>query len=310
MPNSTEQYGRAVSLIVSGSDLNGLDLSELRIKFSTKSSDSMTPNTADIRVYNVGINTALQIQKRFKKVTLQAGYQGNFGVIFQGNIKQVLIGRESGTDTFIDIIAGDGERAYNYAVVNKTIAAGCTQMNQIEASIDSMNSRGVTKGHVGNIPGEQLPRGKVMYGNAKNYLRNVAETADQSWFIQNEQVVFVSNTAYLPGEAVELTSKTGMIGTPSQTVEGINVKCLINPRIRPGGRVKINNASVERLKINFQVPGSPANTPAPLRDDGFYYVLVIEHQGDTRGIEWYSTLICLSISPSSNPGNSVGVLNG
>lgn len=300
-----QQYGRTISLLVFGTDLNGLDLSKLRIKFSVKRSDTMTPNTADIRVYNLEEKTALQIQKEFKKVILQAGYEGNYGVIFQGNIKQVILGRESGQDTFIDIVAGDGDRAYNFAIVNQTLAAGATQMDQVKASSGAMASRGVTDGYLGEMPNNQLPRGKVMYGNARNYLRDVAESTDKSWSIQDEKITFVPKKSYLPGERVVITAKTGMIGTPQQTNEGVNVKMLLNPMIKIGGRVQIDNRSIERYKINLTVPNSPANIPAPLTADGVYYVLVCEHQGDTRGIEWYTTLICLNIDVTSNPINSV-----
>ncbi len=318
MDNSTYQYERAVSLVVFGSDLQGVDLSELRIKFAVKRSDTRSPNMADIRVYNLSQATADDLVARLSpkiasdgltfergRVILQAGYSSNFGVIFKGNIKQLIIGRESSTDTFLDIIAGDGDSAYNFAVVNSTIAPGATSIDQVNAAITSMTPKGVTEGHIGTMPSESLPRGKVLYGNARNYLSNIAATADKTWSIQDEKVTFVSNTSYLPGEAVLMSSKTGMIGTPQQTSEGINIKCLLNPKLAISGRVKIDNALVEKMKINLQVVGSAANTPPQLRNDGFYYILVVEHQGDTRGVEWYSNLICLSLDPSANPANSV-----
>jgi len=305
MSDGAVQYGRAFSLVVFGTDLNGLDLSELRCKFVVKRSDTMTPNVADIRVYNLEEKTAIRIRNEFKRVILQAGYEGNYGVIFQGNIKQVIIGRESATDTFIDIVAGDGDRAYNFAVVNATIAAGGTQLDQIQAAVGTMAEKGVTAGHIGDTPAETLPRGKTMWGNARNYLRDVAQTSDKTWSIQDEKVTFVSKKSYLPGERVVLTSKTGMIGTPQQTNEGVNAKCLLNPMLKIGGRVEIDNASIERYKINLTVPNSPANIPAPLTADGVYYLLVVEHQGDTRGVEWYSSLICLNVDVTSNPINSV-----
>lgn len=306
MSDGAVQYGRAFSLVVFGTDLNGLDLSELRCKFVVKRSDTMTPNVADIRVYNLEEKTAIRIRNEFKRVILQAGYEGNYGVIFQGNIKQVIIGRESATDTFIDIVAGDGDRAYNFAVVNATIAAGGTQLDQIQAAVGTMSEKGgVTAGHIGDTPAETLPRGKTMWGNARNYLRDVAQTSDKTWSIQDEKVTFVSKKSYLPGERVVLTSKTGMIGTPQQTNEGVNAKCLLNPMLKIGGRVEIDNASIERYKINLTVPNSPANIPAPLTADGVYYLLVVEHQGDTRGVEWYSSLICLNVDVTSNPINSV-----
>ncbi len=299
------QYMRKFNLVVFGTDLNGLDLSQLRCKFVVKRSDTMTPNVAEIRVYNVEEKTAIRISTEFKRVVLQAGYAENYGVIFQGNIKQVIIGRESATDTFIDIVAGDGERAYNFSIVSATIAAGATQRDQAEASIRCMNTNGVDQGYMGDFPNEQLPRGKVMYGNARNYLRDIAQTTDKSWSIQDEKVNFVSKKSYLPGERVVLTSKTGMIGTPQQTNEGVNVKCLLNPMIQIGGRIEIDNKSIERFKINLTVPNSAANIPAPLTADGVYYVLVAEHEGDTRGVAWYTSLICLNVDVTTNPINSV-----
>lgn len=301
------QYGRTCDLFVNRKDLSALDLSQFRIKFSVKRSDTMTPNVADIRVYNLSDETATLIQKEFTEVLLQAGYQGNYGVIFQGNIKQVIIGRESAQDTFIDIIAGDGDRAYNFAVVNTSLAKGSTQADQVKVALNATSPKGVTAGIIGDMGNTQLPRGKVMFGNARNYFRNTAQTTESSWSIQDTKVNFVKKKAYLPGERVVLTSKTGMIGTPQQTNEGVNVKCLLNPNIKIATRVEINNKSIQAFKINLSQPNSPANIPPPLTADGVYYVLVVEHSGDTRGVDWYSTLLCLNIDVTSNPINSVQV---
>ncbi len=305
--NEAEQYLRVCKLIVFGSDRNGLDLSELRIKFSVKRSDTITPNTADIRVYNLSEETAKRVRKEFTKVILQAGYEGNFGVIFQGNIKQVILGRESATDTFIDIVAGDGDRAYNFAVINQSLAPGSDMSDQVQAAVTAMTPKGVTAGNVGDMPPEKLVRTKVMYGNARDYLRDVAQTTGKSVSIQDEKITFIPKKSYLPGERVILTSKTGMIGAPQQTNEGVNVKCLINPLIKIGGRIELDNKSIERLKINLTVPNSPANIPAPLTADGVYYVLVVEHTGDTRGVDWYTSLVCLNMDVTTNPLNSVQV---
>jgi len=304
---SSEQWLRKCTLLVSDKEGEGLDLSQLRIKFSVKRSDTQTPNMAEIRIYNLEEQTANRIKKEFSKVILQAGYESNFGVIFQGNIKQVYSGRENATDTFLDIIAGDGDLAYNFAIVNTTLAAGAGQSDQINAAIGSMNGKGVSAGSVATSSTAKLPRGKVMYGMARDYLKQSSESTDTTWSIQDGKVQFVPVTSYLPGEAVVLTAKTGMVGTPTQTNEGVNVKCLLNPKLKIGGRVQLDNENIARLKINLSQPGSPANIPAPITDDGVYYVLVIEYQGDTRGQEWYSTITCLNLDVTANPINAVQV---
>jgi hypothetical protein len=264
-----------------------------------------TPNIADIRVYNLSETTALQVKKEFTKVILQGGYQSNFGIVFKGTIKQAIIGRESATDTFIDLNCSDGDISYNFAVVNRTLT-NPSQVDQINAAASSMNTTGgSTIQPVQGASGARLPRGKVMYGPAKKYLKDAGRNINQSWSIQNGQIQFVPVHGYAKGEAVVLTSKTGMIGTPQQTLVGVNVKCLMNPLIKVGGRININNASIAGFKINLGVPGSPANIPAPLRADGTYYVWTIGHEGDTRGNDpWYTDLICINTSISSNPLNA------
>lgn len=310
-PANNQQYRRHFSLIVFGTNLQGLDLSPLHCTFSVKRSSNMTPNCADIRVYNLDQNTALQIKKQYKQVILQGGYDSNFGVIFRGNIKQVIIGRESATDTFIDLNCGDGDLAYNYAVVNTSIAAGSSMADQLKQITAPMSALQTTLGT--NQPDYQptiLPRGKTLWGGSKDFLRTFAQQNGLTWSIQHEQVQFIHQQGYAPGEAVVLTSKTGMIGTPQQTNIGVNIVCLMNPLIQPGRRVKIDNKSVLALKIDLGNPNDPVNLAPPLTADGVYYPLVIEQQGDNRGIDWYTKLICCTVNPSSNPINSVPVSYG
>jgi hypothetical protein len=308
--NSIDQYGRDWTLlVVSGTVENGqseaIDLSQLRIKFVVKRSNIMTPNIADIRVYNLNPDTALRIKKEFKAVIFEAGYVGNRGVIFKGNIKQVIIGRESATDTFVDIIAGDGDRAFNFAIMKSSIAAGVDLKTQVKEAIKSMNLKGVTEGFLDSLPDNKLPRGKVFYGNASDILRTLAQTGNSEWSIQDEKVNLVKRDSFLPGAPVKLNVDSGMIGTPQQTNEGVNVKCLLNPNIKVGGRIEINNSSIARLKIDLSVAGTSSNLPALLSNDGNYFVLVAEHSGDTRGVDWYTSMVCLIYPPGSNPYNNV-----
>jgi hypothetical protein len=306
--NSAQQYLRKITLLVSTDSGKALDLSQLRIKFSVKQSSAETPNAAEIRVYNLSAETAIQVQSEFKNVILQAGYNGNFGVIFQGNIKQVIIGRESQQDTFIDIIAGDGDLAYNFAIVNTSLAAGSTQNDQIAAAVASMAKLGVTAGGNSTVKsGVRRPRGKVMFGNSRNYLREAAATTRNAWSIQNGQIVYVPIASYLPGTAVLITDQTGMIGTPQQTTQGVNVKTLLNPFIKISGRIQLDNKTVQLLKVNLTLtPGSTTNVATKLSSNGIYFVLAVEHNGDTRGIEWYTNVICLYVDSTTVFTNSVG----
>lgn len=299
------QYLRACKLVVSSADGEGLDLSALRIKFAIKKADAQTPNTAEIRVYNVAETTIARIRKEFSRVVLQAGYGSNYGVIFDGNIKQTRFGRENGTDSYVDIAAGDGDDAYNYAVVNATLAAGSKQSDQISTAAGSMKSRGVNQGHIGDVGGAKLPRGKVMYGMARDYLRQSAEASGSTWSIQDGKLQVVPMTGVLPNQAVVLNSKTGLVGQPEQTNDGIKVRCLLNPMLKIGGKVQINEQDVAQAKLPDAAKDAQANKPADIAADGFYRLLVVEHSGDSRGNDWYSDLVCLDIDATQPPNKQV-----
>jgi len=308
------QYIRKASLLVGDRVTRGnnpsaavaentaVDLSELRFRFAVRRGDTQTPNTADIRVYNVSENTAQAIEKEFARVVLQCGYDGNFGIIFDGQIKQVRRGRESTTDTFIDITAADGDSAYNFAISAITLEAGSTPNDHIDALLSSMAKRGVGRGYIPDFAGNPLPRGKVLFGMTRDELRKVAANTSTNWSIQDGKINMVPLTAYIPGEVPVLTAQTGVIGLPEQTQNGIKLKTLLNPNLKIGQAVRLDNASIQRFRYNLAINQGAENLKSSrsnkINKDGMYYVMIADHVGDTRGQEWYTDLYCLAIDAS------------
>lgn len=290
------QWLRECSLVVGGDGGDGLDLSALRITFATKKGDVETPNSAEIKVYNLSADTISAIRREFTRVVLQAGYAGNVGIIFDGQVRQARVMREGGTDTVLAILAADGDRAYNHAVVNTSLAAGSTPADHVGACQREFAAKGAGAGYVPDLPGQPLPRGKVMYGPARKYMRDAASNTGTSWSIQDGKVQMVPARGYLPGEAVVLTAETGLVGVPEQTQDGITVKCLLNPRLRIGGRIKLDNASVQRAQTPLKMA---ATYPARLDDDGIYRIIKVEFSGDTRGTDWYASMVCIGIDDTS-----------
>jgi len=298
---SVSQYLRKASLIVGQNEASrgALDLSELRFRFSVRRGDIQTPNSADIRVYNVSEQTAQAVQKEFTRVVLQAGYEGNYGVIFDGQIKQVRRGRESQTDTFIDITAADGDSAYNFAVSAISLAAGATPNDQVSAVLQDMALRGISRGYVPDLQGNPLPRGKVIFGMSRDKMREIAKNTQTSWSIQDGKFQMVPLTAYMPGDIPVLTAATGVIGLPEQTQNGIRLKTLLNPNIKIGQAVKLDNASIQRYRFGLGIGQAAQNLfdeqTAKINNDGLYYVMIADQMGDTRGNEFYTDLTCLAI---------------
>jgi hypothetical protein len=308
--SNQQQFLRKIGLFVTAGS-SGLDLSNMRIVFKTFQSDiQSTPNHATIKVYNLSDATAKSVQKEFTAVRLQAGYEGgSYGAIFNGTIKMVRRGRDNATDTYLEILAADGDVGRNFGVVNTTLAAGAKLGDQIAATTKAL---GLPASYVPpDIPLAALTRGKVLYGMARDRMDDISASASATWSIQNGQVQIVPLTSYIPGTAVVLNSNSGMIGLPQQTEDGIHIQALINPRIKIGALLQIDNKSIQGAFLggkNLFNQGRLENIPLLLPKvtwDGFYRVYVAEHDGDTRGQAWYSTITCLAIDASAPSATAV-----
>jgi hypothetical protein len=289
-----QQYLRRVSLIVGNASGQGLDLSELHIRFTVWSATVQTPKHANIRIYNVSDDTANRIRNEFTALFLQAGYEGSYGQIFGGTIKQLRRGRESATDTFIDLLAADADEPYNWAVVSTTLAAGWSQTDYHKALLQTMSDYGVKAGYTPAFAPAQLPRGRVLYGMTRDNMRALAGSAGCHWTVQDGQLHMVPVDGVLPGDAIVLTAQTGMIGVPVQTVDGIVVRSLLNPNIQPGRRIRIDNASIQQAQ--FGPDYTALNVFPSLDADGFYKVYALSNSGDTRGTNFYSEMICAAVN--------------
>ncbi len=326
----TQQFNRKASLIVTRPGAAGLnpeeytpgaslDLSELHFQFKTSNADHESPSNCMVRVFNLSKTTVESIIKAgFSQVTVQGGYDGTFGIVFQGTIKQFRVGALSNVDTYLDILAADGDIAYNFGVVSATIGAGMPKRAAVEAVIKDWSKYGVSTGaDLGRWGGVINIRGKVLWGLGRAHVRDATESIGATWSIQNGKVNIIPLEGYLPGEAVKLTSATGLIGIPEQTQEGIKLRCLMNPKIIIGGRIQLDNKLVNQTIAqsanSFAGSGSlpfdkfgPIQYFANVTNDGFYRVYVAEHVGDTRGQDWYTDLIVLAIDSSTNKVNANG----
>lgn len=316
----TDLYMRKVSLIlVEGED--ALDLSQMHFKFQSAQQEDESPDNCSIRIWNLSDDTVKKIKGQFSKIVLQAGYEGSaFGIIFQGTIKQYRQGKETdGISTYLDILAADGDIAYNWSMTKQSFGAGSTLAQRLAAFNTDLGPHGasiaidplIAAGGITNI------RGKIAWGLTRGLIRQEAANIGASWGISKGRINIVPLDGYLPGEAVVLTSQTGLIGRVEQTEGGMKCRCLMNPKLVVGNLLKIDNASINTTTaaLNAAFAGGqqaydkwagPPQTFASISGDGLYRIYVIEFTGDTRGNDFYCDIIGLAVDPATLKVKLVG----
>ena len=295
----------------SGSD--ALDLSDLGFTFEVSEQQVASPWLARFMIYNVGDNIISKMAKELTVIRLEAGYRkpsNQYGLVFQGPINYYRRGRQSATDTFVEVFAMANDLPLNHATVNTWLPAGHTKNDVVKACVAAMDEHGVKLGQVPDLGPEKAPRSRTIYGMVTDVLRDVAQTAGANWFIDRDQKLNILKE----GEALEmsenatpvLNSKSGLIGVPVQTMDGgLEVRSLLNPMIRPGGKIKVDHKNLDEYKT--VTPGLRPETERRVdfgnemrQRDGIYNVGVVKHFGESRGNSWYTDITTESGDPNKN----------
>jgi hypothetical protein len=298
-----------------------IDLSQMRVVFKVTKNSTSSPNVCLLRVYNLSKATTRLIQREFTQVILQAGYTGNIAQIFIGTVirmsrgknvnlspdqaqPSILTQRENQTDTYLEIVATDGDVAHNFATVHVSLAAGATLQNKLDAiksavapyNIQFAASPTFTQGT------SVLPRGQVLHGQFRDIMDDFCASTGSTWSIQDGTVELILKDSVIAGNLVVLSPTTGLLSMPKETINGIEMTCLLNPALKAGRVVQL------KTPVNQTQPGSgftDLDIVNPLDPEGLYRVFYFEHSGDTRGNPWYTNIIALGLtSEGPNPGSN------
>lgn len=323
----SKNWMRHFELLLLDKDGKGIKFSDLKVTFQIQKMPATIFNgfVGNFKVYNLSKKTQDRILKgEFTRIQVIAGYDGNpdvsgnypdrnVGLIFNGDVRFTISGRDNPTDTWTLLQCIDAWEGHLKASVKTTVAAGWKYDQLFSLGMESYKPYGITTGTIPEFPATEFPRGRVLYQNSSELMNSIARQCNGNWWYENNQVNIVPDDKYIE-EAIVLNSQTGLIGMPQQTMgAGVNVRCLINPNIKLGGLIRLDQASVYRAALsneqigqspgalkesatdgNIYVDGIPGGQLAAINTDGDYIVGSIDYTGDTRGQAWYMDLLCLA----------------
>lgn len=293
------QWIREVEVIL-GSGGVGLSIKDLRVQFEIEKTVESAPNEAKIKIFNLTPEHEAQIKEEFDDVILNAGYKDNVSMIFRGNIQHVYRYRDK-NDTITEIVASDGDKDHRLATINATFAAGSTHLDIVDAAVDSFQGVGNTmKGPI-SVPAKVYLRGKVVSSNSRAALDNVSKECGVNWSIQDGELHMIGVDEYLPDNTIVINKNTGMLGSPTVTEKGVEVRLLLNPLLKVNCQVELDKSSINEkpqgagADKNGEGGKRKSQPDGSKREDetGLYKVLNLKHKGDNRSNDWFSTIVCL-----------------
>lgn len=274
-------YGRRYRVLVSSANGTALDVSQLRCTFKIQKTIMQQPNFSEIVLYNLSPDTENAIIREGNRIVIEAGYEGDqYGLIFDGDVIQPIRDKEDGVTYRLTLYSLDGDRFMNQGFVNFSLARGQTSRSIVENVVSQAKVTSQLGSISDGFSNTELTRGKVVFGLAKDYLRQLAQSQDASFYVEDGKVNIIRATDLPEGEIFDLSPSSGLIGVPAQSDNGVSFKCLLNPRIKINSLVHIDNSLIRAQAFQLgQVMRS-------LDNDGIYRVISVTYTGDTRGDNW------------------------
>lgn len=229
---------------------NGVTINsnELDLEFSIPFDDDMEANEAEIIVYNLSKNTISKL-KRKKSISVEAGYDKDTGVVFNGFIDRVTTKRDGAekitTIKCFDDVTNKSVESLSFAAGTKASYILKTLLNKTGLPIAVFKVR-----RDWTYKDEETVDGDLMQ-NIKKY----SEVCGISTYVNKGKIYsrYIKN-----GDNINFTVDVehGMIGSPEQfeeeqtaedykeTVTGYNVQMLLQHRMTTAAIVKIKSLDV------------------------------------------------------------------
>lgn len=201
-------FGSEAKIICGDVTVNSNDLD---LEFTVKFDDDMQPNDAEIIIYNLSKNTRNQFAKN-KKISIEAGYKGDTGVVFVGYISKPKTNKEGAdvvtTIKCIDDIADHTTTEITYAAGTKASAILKDLLKKTGTPIEVFKMR-----RDWTYTDEVKVDGDLME-NIKTY----SAVCGVSTYVKNGRIysryITEGDNTYF-----ELSADTGLIGSPEEYEE-------------------------------------------------------------------------------------------
>lgn len=247
-------------------------LDGIQVRFDILKTMSSVMNQASIELCNLTMpdieylttytSQFIAIQKR-KRIRLFAGYDDMVALIFDGDI--VEASPTSPPDIWLRCKALSGYYN-NKDTVSKSIAGNVEIKDICEQATNllglSLNFESETLKTISDFS---------FTGDKLKIIKEINELAGVVAYEEDGILNVLDKGKSKSGDTLLINKDCGMIGVPRIDPLGIEVKMLLNNTVRIGQKVKLESV---------MIPSA----------DGVYYIYEIKHEGDLRGVPFYTTI--------------------
>lgn len=218
LPNSYSQkpegvFGSEATVICGNVRISS---KELDLEFTIPFDDNLEPNEAEIIVYNLTNDTIKQFSHH-AKISIEAGYEGDTGVVFSGFVDRVATSRENSEKKTVIKCLDD--------VTNKTVESLSfgkgTKASHILKTL--INKTGIPVAVMKVKRDYTYKDGTIVDGDLMDAIRQYSEVCGVSTYVCKGKI-YCRHISEGDNINFKVSTDTGMIGSPEEYQEEISAE--------------------------------------------------------------------------------------
>jgi len=250
----------------------------------------------ELEIYNLSEPTRELFNTQYTNIVVSAGYGDRVGAVFIGNIQSSTHTFE-GQDWVTRIVASDGGRALDQALINRTYKKGTTLGDMMQ---DFQNITGLPElSMIGLDVNKVLERGKTINGMFRETMTELGASNEFDWSVQDGSIVAVKTSESRNAQRIVVSAQTGMIGSPewintgtskakTQAEDGTKLKVvsLCQASIKPFDKIFVKSVALRGRISGISISIDPTELV------GEFKVLKVTHELDSFDGDFKTTLEC------------------
>jgi hypothetical protein len=271
---------REASLQIGGKRY-GMD--DLYFEFEVPFEDSDTLQTAKFKAYNLAEATRKGI-KRGDVIILNAGYEGDVGAIFVGQVS-ACSHKHQNTEWITEISATAAMDQWLSAKVSKTYAKGSTAKEIVS---DLLNIFGLEIGEFTLAVNKVYDRGLVCSGKVKDELKKIVVNDCKSRFLIRTGSVYINDPSSGLANGIVLTPQSGLLFSGDEVEESV-VAVGSDSQKSSSTKSEEGNFVTRECLLNYHIGPAEQITIQSKSLNGRFIVAKGKHSGSPKG-NWKTTL--------------------
>ncbi|MDE8753696.1 hypothetical protein PZA22_23810 [Pectobacterium polaris] len=286
--NVNYQFGRDYLITISSSSGRGTltFAPPMQVIFNVSHTPGNKTGKAKITIYGTSKGMRWDIFNKYDTVEIKAGYQGNCGLIYRGQIFNRSTQRE-GVATTLTLYCFCNGKKMSSAFIAHTWGENTPAIEIIRGTAATFGLPMEIIGDFSDLP--PAIQGKTLMAMTKDAMDALERIYDFKWWLKTDGVAIIRNGAEKPGKPKVIDMNHGMEGIPRIYMNYVEVDVRLDHVITPGDVILVYSEH-EQLGFSEMYRTNMQAYSRAFRNKSRLVVESVDHIGNFWRDDWTTTI--------------------